>query len=43
MRWLAALSIKNMILIIGFVGIVGFAINLMVIFKINNSNQIMLL
>jgi len=42
MRWLTALSIKSKILVIGFVGVIGFAVNLAVGFSINSSNQVRL-
>lgn len=39
MRWLTALSIRNKVLIIGIVGVVGFAINLFYTYNINTNNQ----
>lgn len=39
MRWLTALSIKNKVLIIGIVGVLGFAINLIYSFNTNSDNQ----
>lgn len=39
MRWLTALSIRNKVLIIGIVGVIGFAINLFYTYNINTNNQ----